>query len=128
MKSILTFALVLFGSTAFADTTIFNCVVPGSTSVSMSINLADDQSSDFVMASLSERSGSSLFFSQLEKGEVAEQIKNGYLQILAMTEKTSQEDGVIVNTGFLALGAEANGTFGGFLAARGNIYPLSCKK
>ncbi|KYG67649.1 hypothetical protein [Bdellovibrio bacteriovorus] len=127
MKSLIVAALVLMGSSAMAET-IFNCAVPESKFVSMNIDLADDQSADFVTVSLSEKSKQSIFFSQMDKGAVTEQLNNGFLQLLALTDKSAQEDGVIKNTGFLAIGKEADGSFGGFLAANGNIYPLSCSK
>lgn len=128
MKKFIFAALVLMGSSAMADTTILNCVIPESRSVSLKIDLADDQSVDFVMISLIEGSSQSVFFSQMDKGSVAGQLQNGFLNLLALTEKSSQEDGVIKNTGFLGLGKEADGSFGGFLAANGNIYPLTCSE
>ncbi|KHD88930.1 MAG: hypothetical protein OM95_05500 [Bdellovibrio sp. ArHS] len=127
MKKLIVAALVLMGSSAMADT-VLNCAVPESQFVSLNIDLADDQSVDFVTVSLSEKTKQSIFFSQMDKGTVVEQMNNGFLQLLALTDKSAQEDGVIKNTGFLALGKEANGSFGGFLAANGNIYPLSCTK
>ncbi|WP_374077440.1 hypothetical protein [Bdellovibrio bacteriovorus] len=126
MKKLIVAALVLMGSSAMADTTVLKCVVPESTSVTLNVDLADDQSVDFVVVSLNEKSNQSVFFSQMDKGTVAAQIQNGFLNLLALTDKSSQEDGVIKNTGFLGLGKEADGSFGGFLAANGNIYPLSC--
>jgi len=128
MKSIIIAALVLMGSSAMADTTVLKCAVPESTSVSLNIDLADDQSVDFVMVHLTEKNKQSVFFSQLDKGTVDGQIQAGFLNILALTDKSAQEDGVIKNTGFLGLGKEADGSFSGFLAANGNIYPLSCSK
>lgn len=122
-------ALVLMGSSAMADTTIMKCVVPSeNNSVTLTVDLADDQSVDFVVVNLVERAKTAVFFSQMDKGTVAQQIQNGFLNLLALTDKSSQVDGVITNTGFLGLGLENDGTFGGFLAANGNIYPLSCTK
>lgn len=127
MKNLLIAALMLIGSSAMAETTLMNCVVPSETNaVNLSVEIADDQSVDFVTVNLIEKSKASLFFSQMDKGAVAEQMKNGFLNLLALTEKTNQVDGVITNTGFLALGAETADTFSGFLAANGNIYPLNC--
>ncbi len=126
MKKMIVAALVLMGTSAMADTTVLSCVVPQSSSVTLNVDLADDESVDFVMVNLSEKSSQSVFFSQMDKGTVAAQIKGGFLNLLALTDKTAQEDGVIKNTGFLGLGKEADGSFGGFLAANGNIYPLTC--
>lgn len=128
MKKMIVAALVLLGSSAMADTTVLSCVVPESSSVSLNVDLADDQSVDFVMVSLSEKNSQSVFFSQMDKGAVAAQLQSGFLNLLALTDKSAQEDGVIKNTGFLGLGKEADGSFSGFLAANGNIYPLSCTK
>lgn len=126
MKKILFVAFLLAGSSAFANTTLLKCKVIDSNSVSMEVTLGDDQSIDFVTVSLVEKNQGFVFFSQMDKGTVANQLSNGFLNLLALTEKTSVDDGVIKNTGFLGLGKEADGTFGGFLAAQGNIYPLSC--
>lgn len=129
MKKFVMAALMLMASSAMADTTVLKCVVPSNTnSVTLTVDLADDQSVDFITVNLVERSKNSLFFSQMDKGTVANQIKNGFLNLLALTDKSAQVEGVIMNTGFLGLGLENDGTFGGFLAANGNIYPLSCTK
>ncbi|UXR64952.1 hypothetical protein EZJ49_01645 [Bdellovibrio bacteriovorus] len=129
MKKLIMAALVLMGSSAMADTTIMKCVVPSeNNSVTLTVDLADDQSVDFVVVNLVERAKTAVFFSQMDKGTVAQQIQNGFLNLLALTDKSTQVDGVITNTGFLGLGLENDGTFGGFLAANGNIYPLSCTK
>ena len=126
MNKIIAAALILVSSVSMADTTLFKCAIPESKNVSLNIDLADDQSSDFVTISLTEKSGQTVFFSQMEKGSIGNQIKNGFLNLLALTEQSGMVDGVIVNTGFLGLGKENDGSFGGFLSAKGNIYPLSC--
>ncbi|MNJ92770.1 hypothetical protein D3C87_104440 [compost metagenome] len=131
MKKLILSAAVMFLASAAqaADTTLFKCVVDNNpVVVSFDVTLGSDVSADFVTMSLAEKSSSSVFFSQLEKGEVAEQMKNGYLNLLALTEKSGQVDGVIVNTGFLALNQESAGVYSGLLIAKGNIYPLSCKQ
>lgn len=127
MNKILVAAMLLIGTSAFADTNIVTCVVPSANnSVTLTVDQADDQSVDFVTVNLNEKSGASMFFSQMDKGTVAQQIQAGFLNVLALTEKTGQVDGVITNTGFLALSLESAGKFSGFLAAKGNIYPLDC--
>lgn len=131
MKLIAVLATVLLASFAQAETTLMKCVVPvegANAVVTGEVTLGDDASSDFLTLTIVNKSETFQFFSQMEKGEVAEQMKQGFLQLLAMTEKTGQVDGVIVNTGFLALNQDAPGAFSGFLAAKGNIYPLSCTK
>lgn len=128
MKKMILAAMILMGSSAMAaNTTILKCTIPESQTVRLEIELADDQSVDFVTVHLKEQSDETVFFSQMDKGSVATQLKNGFINLLALTEKSAQEDGVIKNTGFLGLAKDANGTFGGFLAALGNVYPLSCK-
>lgn len=131
MKKLIAAALVLVGSSAMADTTLFNCVVPSNTnSVTLTVTKADDTSVDYVIASLNEKSGSSDFFNQMDPGTVDAQLANGFLQMLALTERSAQDpnDGVITNTGFLTLNAEKDGSFSGILFAKGNIYPLACTK
>lgn len=128
MKSIIVAALLLVGVSAFADTQLLACKVPNSTAVSLNITLGDDQTVDFVTVTLNEKTKQGFFFSQMDKGAVQDQMSNGYLNLLALTEKSGQVDGVIVNTGFLGLSQETDGSFGGFLAAQGNIYPLACTK
>ncbi|QDK36557.1 hypothetical protein [Bdellovibrio sp. NC01] len=129
MKSLI-LASLLIGSSAFADTTLFNCVVPAQTpSVKATVVLADDQSADFVTLTVVEKKGTSTFFFQGDKGSVTEQVKAGSLQFLAMTEQSAQgADGVIVNTGLFSINADQKGAFSGLLLAKGNIYPLSCSK
>lgn len=128
MKSFILAALLLSGTSVFADTQLMTCKVQNSTFVSLNVTLGDDQTVDFVTIVLGEKAKQTVFFSQMDKGSVQDQLNNGYLNLLALTEKSAQVDGVIVNTGFLGLGKEADGSFGGFLAAQGNIYPLSCTK
>lgn len=127
MNKVILAALILVGSSSMANTSVLKCAVPESQAVSLEIELADDQSVDFVMVHLNEQAGETVFFSQMDKGSVDTQLRSGFINLLALTEKSTQEDGVIKNTGFLGLAKDANGTFGGFLAAKGNIYPLSCK-
>ncbi|MDG0817050.1 hypothetical protein [Bdellovibrio svalbardensis] len=123
-------ASLLIGSSAFADTTLFNCVVPSqSNSVKATLVMADDQSADFITVNLVEKKGTTQFYTQGDKGTLTAQIEQGFLQFMAMTEQTGQTaEGVIVNTGFLALSKDDTGAFSGFLTAKGNIYPLSCTK
>ncbi|MGZ3771490.1 MAG: hypothetical protein ACXVCR_16995 [Bdellovibrio sp.] len=127
MKKIILASLLMTATSAMANTTVLKCVVPESKTVSLNIELADDQSVDFVTVQLNEKNGQTVFFSQMDKGTVDTQIKNGFMNLLALTEKTKQEDGVIRNTGFLGLAKEENNVFSGFLAANGNVYPLTCQ-
>ena len=128
MKMFLIAALTLLSTAALADTTLATCKVSGSKFVSLDISLADDQNVDFLLVNLNDKTTQTVFYSQMDKGSVADQLKGGYLNILALTEQTGQVDGVITNSGFLAIGLEPDGTYSGFLAALGNIYPLTCTK
>lgn len=131
MKKLIVAALVLAGSSAFADSTVLKCAMSAkaATPATITVTLSDDASVDFVTMTVTEKSGTAQYFSQLDKGTVAGQIGQGYLQMLALTEKTSQtEDGVIKNTGFFGVSKEANGSFSGFMAANSNIYIITCSK
>ena len=129
MKSLI-LASLLIGSSAFADTTLFNCVVPSKTnSVKLTVTLAADQSADFVTVSLVEPTGTSQFFTQADKGAITSQITQGALQFLAMTDKTSQTaEGVITNAGIFSINKGQDGNFTGLLLANSNIYQLNCTK
>ncbi|QLY25899.1 hypothetical protein [Bdellovibrio sp. KM01] len=131
MKKLIAAALILAGSTAFADSTVLKCSAPSKgKAATINVTLGDDTSVDFLTMEVSEKTGSSTFFAQLDKGTVANQLKQGYLQMLALTEKSAQtEDGVIRNTGFFGVSSDNKGaSFSGFMAANGNIYPVSCTK
>jgi len=127
MKSVIFALSLILGTSAMAaNTSLFKCVVPSDTkAVTVNIDIGDDASADFVTVTLNEKSGASTFFSQNDKGSVNTQIQAGNFNMLALTEKSAQVDGVIQSSGFLAL-ASSNNAFSGFLAANGNIYPLQC--
>lgn len=127
MKSMVFALSLILGSSAMAaNTSLFKCVVPSdSKAVTLNIDIGDDTSADFVTVTLNEKSGVSTFFSQNDKGSVNTQIQGGNFNMLALTEKSAQVDGVIQSSGFLALAAN-NGAYSGFLAANGNVYPLQC--
>lgn len=129
MKALVLVSL-LIGSSAFADTTLFNCAVPSKTNVvKATVLMADDQSNDVIIVNLVEKTGTTQLYTQGDKGSMTGQIAQGYLQFMALTEQTAQSaDGVILNTGFFALSKDDKGIFSGFLTAKGNIYPLSCTK
>lgn len=128
MKKLILATLLLTSVSAFADKTVLDCQVPSEpVVVTMQVGLGDDQSIDFLTITLNEKTGPAVFFSQLEKGELEKQLSSNFVNLLALTEATSQPDGVITNAGFMALSKEDDGTdFAGFLAAKGNIYPLHC--
>ena len=128
MKKLLVLSAILLSQVALADTTEFTCVVPSNTNaVTLNITLGADTSIDFVTINLNEASGASVFYSQMDKGALDQQIAQGYANMLVLTDNTQQTNGVITDAGFLAVSKETDGTFSGFLAAKGNVYPLSCK-
>ena len=132
MKSVI-FASLLLGSAAMADNSLLKCTVPaqksGATPVSANLTIGDDQSADFVTLNLTEAAGPSQFFAQMKKGEAGQQISQGGLQFMALTEQTAQgDDGVITNTGLFAVNTDSKGGFTGLFIAKGNIYPLNCTK
>ena len=130
MKKFIVSAVLLASSSAFADVTLFNCTVPAQTAsvVSMTIEMGDDASSDFVTISLNEKSAQAVFFTQQDKGTFADQIANGYFSTVVFGENFGQVDGVIVDSGLLSLQKEADKVFSGVLSARGNLYPLVCNQ
>lgn len=129
MKSIATLIALFASQIALADTTVLKCVVPSETNaVTMNIVLAADQSVDFITFELNQKSETPALFAQLEKGELTKQMSQGYVNMLVLTEETSQEEGVITKAGFLGLSQDTANSFSGFIAAFGNIYPLACTK
>lgn len=128
-KMLLVAATIALSQMSFAETTVLNCTVPSQTqAVKIELVLGDDQSVDFVTLNILQKSENSTFFSQMEKGQLKQQMSQGFVNFLALTEETAQVDGVIVKSGFLGLNLEQDGKFSGFLAAKGNVYPLLCEK
>ena len=131
-KMIFAFA-VLAGLSAQAQTApkdIISCVVPvqnGTPTVSINVSAQFESNADFVMFTLKDKDTTTTLFSQTEKGQVAEELKNGGLSLLVLTESFAQENGVLKNAGFFAIGKNDDGTVGGILSALGNVYPLSCQ-
>jgi hypothetical protein len=128
MKKLFALSVLFLAQAAMADTTVFTCVVPSNTNaVTLNVTLGVDSSIDFVTINLNEASGASVFYSQMDKGALDQQIAQGYANMLVLTDTTQQTDGVITDSGFLAVSKEADGSFTGFLAAKGNVYPLTCQ-
>ncbi len=128
MKKIIIAAALLVAQSAMADKTVLDCVVPSAkNNVKLNMTLADDASADFIIFTLTEATGESTLYAQLEKGDLDKQMSQGFANMLVLTDNTAQKDGVILNSGFFAVGKEADGSYGGFLSAKGNVYPISCK-
>lgn len=123
MKKLMIAALLLIGSSASAAG--LTCKV--SDVVNMNIEITNDSTADFVMMTLVEPKGTSMFYSYLEAGEAKAQMDQGFFSVMAMTEQTAEENGVIVNTGLLSLSKDDTGLYQGILLAKGNIYPMACQ-
>ncbi len=105
---------------------VMTCMVPAETvKVVMQIEMYNDTSNDFITFSLDEGDQKTVFYNQGEKGKVKESIDTGRLNMLVMSETMEQVDGVIKNVGLISLSKEDE-AFTGFLAAKGNLYPLVC--
>lgn len=139
MKQLL-FVVALFSSAwALADQTpanivedklVLSCSVPtqsGTAQVTADVTLGADLSQDFVTVEIKDQGHDLLFFTQMEKGQLNQSLKEGGLNFMLLTETTSQEGGVIRNAGFFAVSQDQSGDFGGFISAAGNIYPISCQ-
>lgn len=123
MKNLMIAALLLMGSSASATTMLCQT----SAVVGMQIEITQDATADFVMMTLVEPSGQTQFYNYLEAGEAANQLSQGFFSVMAMTEQTAEQNGVIVNTGLLSLSKNDQGLFEGILLAKGNIYPMACQ-
>lgn len=109
---------------------ILACSVPvqnAASEVSMTVTLMGDLSADFVLFNVNDKGTTFRLFTQTTKGTVANGLSQGSLAFLVLEENFASDAGVIRNSGFLALNKKDDGTFGGLLSARGNIYPLSCQ-
>lgn len=129
MKNVI-FALALLAgiSAQAAQVPAFKCMVPANApSVSVNISVSDNESVDFVTVDLNDKAKVNLFM-QMEKDSFKKQVDAGQLTTLVLGDQFQQgNDGVIRDSGILALGLE-NGKWGGLLSAKGNVYPLDCTK
>ena len=142
MKTVLSIvsalALSMLASPSYAEeneldmTVVMSCTVPVENAepiVSLSVLVQSDSASDFVIVQVTENSETFLLFSQLEQGEVAQQMADGGLTSLLLQEDFSSDSGVIRNAGVISVAFEAGAEAGtGLMAARGHLYPLSCTK
>ncbi len=105
---------------------IMSCMVPAeSVKVFLQIEMYNDTSKDFLSFTLDEDGTTSVFHNQDDKDKIKENIEAGSLNMLLLTDRMSQENGVIKNVGLLSL-SKQDDAFSGFLVAKGNIYPLIC--
>lgn len=119
---------------ATEDKTVLACVVPvqsGPAQVTIDVTLGADLSQDYVMLTIKDSKNTTnelTYFAQMEKGQMEKNLSQGGASFLLLSEETKQEAGVIKNTGFFAASVREDNSFGGFIAAAGNIYPISCQK
>ncbi len=135
MKKAILIASLIFSSISMAETAL-QCVVPTQGTdqiVQLTLDLSEENSIDFIMITVDDfnkenQPTQSVFYTQMDKGSTRAQLSQGYLNMLVMTETTSQENGVIHNSGFFAVSVDQpTGLFSGFLAANNNVYPIECK-
>lgn len=108
---------------------MFFCQVPveiGESQVSLELTLGNDLSIDFVTVALNDVEKSILFYTQIEKGELAKDMATGRISYLLLSEDANKSEGVIRNAGYLVIEKDFDGNQTGFFSAEGNIYPLTC--
>jgi hypothetical protein len=135
MKSLFLSVLLIAGAAMAADPvaatpTKLSCEIPvqtGTPTVKLEMSLGADTSVDFLTLTLTGTAKTETLFMQMEKGTFAKGLQDGQFSTLVLQEGFSQEAGVYKNAGIIALDKKTDGTFGGMMAAMGNIYPLSCK-
>lgn len=124
------FVMVLVSLSAFANAAekqLLTCIVSDQNpDLKVMITVSEESTVDFVTFNLVEKSGTTMFFTQFEKGELDKQMKEGGLNTMLMTDTTKNESGVITNAGVISL-AKDNDMYSGVLVAKGNLYPLACK-
>lgn len=111
-------------------TELFHCLVPveGATA-SMVVAKVDDPEVDFIWISFMEAQKETLYFSQMEKGDIDEQLSKGAFDAVMMTEDTRVENGVIYNAGYFHMQAIAEGSkkYESLVFVNDNIYPMACE-
>ncbi len=130
MKIVLSTMILLVSMGAHAAQDLMHCTVPVENSkITLTITKEDDQSIDFLLISLKEGKTETLFYSQDDKGGTDDQLKEGLLNLVLLTDDTRVENGVVYNAGFFNAGAVGEGSveYDGLMMAKGNIYPFACE-
>lgn len=130
MKALIALIPALFAMNAQAAT-VLECVVPNENAapaVTLTVDVQEESSADFLTLNLNDGADSGVLFTQLEKGDVKAGLDAGQLGTLVLEEDFGVDNGVIRKSGLLMVSAEQDGTFSGFLSAKGNIYPLACNR
>lgn len=136
MKALVFFATIagfmLTGLNAVAQNVqggeIMSCIVQvqgQEPQIHVSVVVQSETSADFVMLTLTDKTETTLFFTQLEKGEVARNLAQGSFTGMMLQENFSVDAGAIRNSGIFTV-SFANGGGQGLFAAKGHIYPLAC--
>ncbi|HRO67192.1 MAG TPA: hypothetical protein PL182_06490 [Pseudobdellovibrionaceae bacterium] len=133
MKALVFFAtvagLLLTGLNAVAQTNeVMSCTVQvegQEPQVSVSVVVQSESSADFVMLNLVDKNETTVFFTQLEKGEVARNLSQGSFTGMVLQENFAIDAGVVRNAGIFTA-SFSNGAGQGLFAAKGNLYPLNC--
>ncbi|MFP5520268.1 MAG: hypothetical protein ACLGGX_10210 [Bdellovibrionia bacterium] len=129
MKNLVFASTLLFATSAFAETTLFKCMVPAETpAVTLEVTKGDDVSIDFVTVQVVTKSTSFVLFNQLDKGAADQMVKAGEFSMMVLGEQFGQVDGVIKDAGLIQISQTSPGVYEGFLLAKGDIYPLACTK
>lgn len=133
MKALIALIPALFALNTYAAdaTTVLDCVVPNDGAapvVTLTVDVQEETSADFLTVNLNDGANSGVLFTQLEKGDVRAGLDAGGLGTLVLAEDFGVDNGVIRNSGLLMVSAEQDGSFSGFLSAKGNIYPLACSR
>ena len=130
MKALIALVPVLFALNAKAET-VLDCVVPNegaAPSVTLTVDVQEESSADFLTISLNDGNDSGVLFTQLEKGDVRAGLDAGQLGTLVLEEDFGVDNGVIRHSGLFIVSVEQDGSFSGLLSAKGNIYPLACSR
>ena len=134
MKLILS-VIMLLGLTLkahAAPTPVLECAVPAQTLNFVVVLLKDTESVEgqeavaFVIYNLKEDSRT-FYYTVQELGKLDQDLAQGSLELLAMGENFSQEDGILKDVASLSLSYNAfNEIYIGTIAAGGNQYPIMC--
>ena len=128
MKSVFfTMALLVASSSQAAAELVMKCVVNNEKSeVTLLVGVEKSDSKENILLQLTDIDGKNYVLdSQANAGETAAMIKEGNLSLLVFGENAKNVNGVLVDSGVLAVSKNDN-YFYGYLTARGNFYSLVC--
>ena len=129
MKTIFFIALLLGAkSMAEEEKMIIRCSAPAQiiSPATLTLSVTEDSTADFVRVNLIENQTSSLYFSQVEKDQVQAGLTKGELNLILVTSKSTQRNGIVSNAGFFVATKNPSNAYSAFFAAKGNIFSLTC--